>query len=84
MVLYRQGPTIASTDNYADGVLNFSVASGPQSTANGSISNNATRAAWNFTFSVATGLNGATTDLNDYTFQLLYDVDAGAAPAIGP
>jgi hypothetical protein len=78
MVLYRQGPTIPSTDNYADGVLNFSVASGAQSTANGSIANNPARAAWNFTFSVATGLNGATTDLTDHTFQLLYDVDPGA------
>jgi hypothetical protein len=78
MVLYRQGPTVPSTDTYADGVLNFNVASGPQSTANGSLSNNPNRAAWNFTFSVATGLNGATTDLNDYTFQLLYDVDPGA------
>jgi hypothetical protein len=77
MVLYRQGPTVPSTDNYVDGVLNFNVASGPQSTANGSSANNATRAAWNFTFSVATGLNAATTDLNDYTFQLLYDVDPG-------
>lgn len=77
MVLYRQGPTVPSTDNYADGVLNFSVASGPQSTANGSAVNHAGRTAWNFTFSVATGLNGATTDLNDFTFQLLYDVDAG-------
>lgn len=77
MILYRQGPTVPSTDNYADGVLNFDVASGPQSTANGSQSNNATRAAWNFTFSVATGLNGATTNLNGHTFQLLYDVDPG-------
>jgi hypothetical protein len=77
MVLYRQGPTVVATDNYADGVLNFNVASGPQSTANGSSSNNASRAAWNYTFSIATGLNGATTDLNDYTFRLLYDVDPG-------
>jgi hypothetical protein len=77
MVLYRQGPTVPSTDNYVDGVLNFNVASGPQSTANGSSGNNAARAAWNFTFSVATGLNGATTNLNDYAFQLLYDVDPG-------
>lgn len=77
-VLYRQGPTVVSTDNYLDGVLNFNVASGPQSTANGSGSNSATNAAWNYTFSVATGLNGATTDLNDYTFKLLYDVDPGA------
>ncbi|MDP3720537.1 MAG: hypothetical protein Q8T13_22470 [Acidobacteriota bacterium] len=78
MTLYRQGPTVMSTDDYADGILNFAVASGPQSTANGSFANNANRAAWNFTFSVATGLNGATTDLSDYTFQLLYDVDPGA------
>ena len=77
MVLYRQGPTVPSTDNYNDGVLNFNVASGPQSTANGSPTNNPARAAWNFTFSVATGLNGATTDLDDHTFQLLYDVDPG-------
>jgi hypothetical protein len=77
MVLYRQGPTIASSDDYADGVLNFAVASGAQSTANGSGSNNATRAAWNFTFSVVTGLNGSPTNLNSHTFQLLYDVDPG-------
>ncbi len=78
MVLYRQGPTVMSTDNYADGVLNFAVASGPQSTANGSGSNNANRAAWNFTFSIATGLNAVPTDLTDHTFRLLYDVDPGA------
>lgn len=77
MVLYRQGPTVASSDNYNDGVLDFSVAGGPQSMANGSGSDNAGRASWNFTFSVATGLNGATTDLTGHTFQLLYDVDPG-------
>jgi hypothetical protein len=76
-ILYRQGPTIASADNYNDDVLEFDAASGPQSTLNGSSVNNLTRAAWNFTFSIATGLNGATTDLDDYTFQLLYDVDPG-------
>ncbi|PYS73350.1 MAG: hypothetical protein DMF69_05015, partial [Acidobacteria bacterium] len=78
MILYRQGPTVISTDNYLDGVLDFNVASGPQSVANGSQSNVASRAAWNYTFSIATGLNGATTDLTDYTFKLLYDVDPGA------
>jgi hypothetical protein len=78
MVLYRQGPTIASLDDYDDGVLHFAVNSGPQSTTNGSPSNNLTRAAWNFTFSIATGLNGPGTDLGDYTFQLLYDVDPSA------
>lgn len=78
MVLYRQGPTLPSADTYDDGFLEFDVASGPQSTANGSSVNNATRAAWNYTFSIATGLNGTTTNLSDYTFQLLYDVDPGA------
>lgn len=77
MVLYRQGPNVAPTDDYADGQLEFDVASGPQSTANGSFANNATRAAWNYTFSIATGLNGATTNLGDFTFQLLFDVDPG-------
>lgn len=77
MVLYRQGPNVAPTDTYADGLLEFDVASGPQSTANGSFANNANRAAWNYTLSIATGLNGATTDLGDFTFQLLIDVDPG-------
>jgi hypothetical protein len=76
MILYRQGPTVASTDTFADGVLHFNVASGPQSTANGSFANNANRAAWNFTYSVATGLNSAKT-LADHTYQLLFDVDPG-------
>ncbi len=57
-------------------VLHFNVASGPQSTANGSFANNPARAAWNFTYSIATGLNAAT-DLTDHTFQLLFDVDPG-------
>jgi hypothetical protein len=74
-VLYRQGPTVTTLDDYADGILHFSVNDGPQSTLNGSLVNNAARAAWNFTFSIATGLNGETTDLNDFTFKLLYDVD---------
>jgi hypothetical protein len=76
-VIYRQGPSVASTDNYADGVLHFQVNDGPQSTVNGSIGNDPSRAAWSFEFSVATGLNGETTDLGDFTFQLLYDVDPG-------
>lgn len=78
MILYRQGPNVVSTDDYADGLLEFDVASGPQSTANGSFADNAARAAWNYTFSIATGLGGATTTLADYTFQLLVDVDPGA------
>jgi hypothetical protein len=78
-IIYRQGPVVTSTDNYNDGVLHFTVNDGPQSTANGSSGNNATRAAWNFEYSVATGLDGETTDLDDFTFKLMYDTDTSAA-----
>jgi hypothetical protein len=78
-VIYRQGPTVTTTDDYADGVLRFEVADGAQSTANGSSMNNANRAAWNFNYSIATGLNGETTDLDNFTFKLLIDTDPTAA-----
>jgi hypothetical protein len=78
-IIYRQGPTVTSSDSFADGVLNYSVADGPQSTANGSQADVANRAAWNFQYSIVTGLNGATTDLNDFTFRLLIDLDSGAS-----
>jgi hypothetical protein len=71
----RQGPTVASVDGYDDGVLHFVVNDGAQSTRNGSSTDNAARASWSFEYSIATGLNGATTDLSDFTFKLLYDVD---------
>jgi hypothetical protein len=77
-VIYRQGPVVTTSDDYADGVLQFQVNDGPQSTANGSFANNPNRAAWNFQFSVATGLNGETTDLDNFTFKLLIDTDKGA------
>lgn len=77
-VIYRQGPTVLTTDTYADGVLTYEVADGPQSTANGSFADNANRAAWSFEYSIATGLNGETTSLDDFTFKLLYDVDPSA------
>lgn len=80
-VKYRQGPTVLATDpnGYADGVLHFQVNDGPQSTANGSFQNNANRAAWSFDYSIITGLNGAPTDLSDFTFKLRVDVDRTAA-----
>jgi hypothetical protein len=74
-VIYRQGPVVTTTDDYADGVLRFGVHDGPQSTGNGSFQNSANHAAWSFQYSVATGLNGDGTDLNDFTFRLLVDVD---------
>jgi hypothetical protein len=80
-VHYRQGPTVLASDvnGYADGVLHFQVNDGPQSTANGSQSNVANRAAWSFDYSIITGLNAATTDLDDFVFQFLVDVDPTAA-----
>lgn len=77
-VIYRQGPTVTTTDTYADGVLTYQVADGPQSMANGSFADNAGRAAWSFEYSIATGLNGETTSLDDLTFKLLVDVDPTA------
>jgi hypothetical protein len=60
-VHYRQGPTVTATDpnGYADGELHFTVNDGPQP-------GNPTRAAWNFDYSIATGLNGVPTDLSDF------------------
>ena len=55
-VIYRPGPTVTTADTYDDGVLHFNVNTGPQSTANGSSSNNAARAAWSFDYSIAAGL----------------------------
>ena len=78
-IIYRQGPTVTTTDDYADGVLRFSVADGPQSTVNGSFQNAANRAVWSFQYSIATGLSGETTDLDSFDFKLLIDVDPTAA-----
>jgi hypothetical protein len=76
---YRNGPTVTTTDDYADGVLLFTVNDGPQSTSNGSSANVANRAAWSFDYSIVTGLNGETTDLSDFTFKFLVDVDPTTA-----
>lgn len=57
----------SDADGYADGELHFQVPSG----------GTATRAAWNFDFSIATGLDGEATGLSDFTFRLLVDVDKG-------
>jgi len=71
---FGPNPTILHSDanGYADGVLEFQVDAGA-----GNPPTN-TRATWNFDFSIATGLNGATTGLSDFHFKLLVDVDKGA------
>jgi VCBS repeat-containing protein len=78
-VIYRQGPTVTTTDNYNDGVLHFTVNTGSESTVNGSQANVANRAAWNFDYSIATGLDGQHTNLSNFTFKMLVDVDPSAA-----
>lgn len=77
-VIYRQGPSVDPTGVDWDGTVNFTVADGPQSTANGSSSNNAARAAWSFEYSVSTALGGSADTLADYDLRLLIDLDPGA------
>ena len=62
-----------TTDDYNDGVLHYEVQQGP------AIAGGAPKAEWSFDFSIATGLNGETTNLGDFTFKMLYDVDPSAA-----
>lgn len=71
-VHHREGPPdYTTTDDYADGVLHFQVEDGPRP-------HNSNQAEWNLDWSIATGLNGETTDLDDFTFKLLVDVDPSA------
>lgn len=75
---YRNGPVVPTTDanGYADGVIEFQVASGPQTPATSpGFPAALDRAAWSFDYSVITGLNGKTTDLEDFTFVFKVDVD---------
>jgi len=74
-VHHRSGPpssaAVLSTDNYNDGALHFQVAAGADP-------GNANRAEWNFDYSVATGVDGQLTNLDDFDFRLLVDVDPSA------
>lgn len=69
---YRQGNDIAPTSVDANGVANFIVPAGTQvvNPAGGVGNANPNRAAWNFDYVVATGLDGQTTSLTDFTFKL--------------
>jgi hypothetical protein len=81
-VHYRNGPVVLPTDGngYADGVIEFQVADGPQTPATSpGFPAALNRAAWSFDYSVITGLNGESTDLADFTFVFKVDVDPTAA-----
>jgi hypothetical protein len=72
-VHHRTGTTsaVTTTDNYNDGELHFQVAAGADP-------GNANRAEWNFDYSIATGVDGQPTNLDDFNFKLLVDVDPTA------
>ena len=74
-VIYRQGPSVDPVSIDTDGTVHFQVATGAQSTANGSFANHAGRAAWSFEYSVISGTDGSGTDLSDYAVIMSIDVD---------
>jgi len=69
---FRTGNDIAPTSVDANGVANFVVPAGTQvvDPAHGVGSADAGRSAWNFDYVVATGQDGQTTSLSDFTFKL--------------
>jgi len=69
---YRQGADIIPTSVDADGTAHYAVPSGTQvvDPAHDVGVANPNRAAWNFDFSVNTGLNGSTHTLDDFDFRI--------------
>ena len=70
---YRQGNDILPTSIDSDGTANYNVPDGTQvvDPANGVSSANPARAAWNFDFSVNTGINGSTDTLDSFDFRII-------------
>lgn len=70
---YRQGNDITPTSVDADGTAHYTAPAGAQvvDPAHGVSSANPARAAWNFDFSVNTGLDGSTKTLNDFDFRII-------------
>ena len=70
---YRQGNDILPTSIDSDGTANYSVPDGAQvvDPAHGVSSANPARAAWNFDFSVNTGIDGSTSTLDDFDFRII-------------
>jgi hypothetical protein len=70
---YRQGADILSTSKDADGTAHYLVPAGTQvaDPAHDVGSANPNRAAWNFDFSVNTGLDGSTKTLDNFNFRII-------------
>jgi hypothetical protein len=70
---YRQGDDIVPTSVDADGTAHYVVPDGTQvvDPAHDVGSANPNRAAWNFDFSVNTGLDGSTKTLDDFDFRII-------------
>jgi len=70
---YRQGNDITPTSVDPDGTAHYQVPAGTQviDPAHGVSSANPARAAWNFDFSVNTGLDGSTKTLDNFDFRII-------------
>jgi hypothetical protein len=70
---YRQGDDITPVSVDADGTAHYEVPAGTQvvDPAHNVGSANSSRAAWNFDFSVNTGLNGSANTLDDFDFRII-------------
>lgn len=77
-VIYRNGPAVDPSAVADDGTVTFQVNDGAQSTTNGSSFDQGDRAAWSFEYSIATGLEGKSTDLSSFNFKMLLDIDPTA------
>ena len=69
-VHYRQGPDIRPTSVEGDGSEHYEAPSGTQP-------GNPSRAAWNFDFSVNTGIEGSTRTLDAYSFRIVIESGDG-------
>src|SRR3954470_24888398 len=69
---YRQGDDITPTSVDSDGTANYTVPAGTQviDPAHGVTEAHSNRGAWNFDFSVNTGLDGSTKTLDNFDFRI--------------
>lgn len=76
---YRQGSEVDPIGTAPDGAILFNVDEGSQTAgSNGASSTAATRSAWNFDYSVTTGINGTPMTVDELRFELKVDTDSSA------